>query len=109
MVALRISYLCHLFLNFYPRERNEGNMNQQEIITRINAFMVEDFEVEEQAIKPEADLKATLDLDSLDYIDLVVAIEQNFGFKVKPEDFQTMVTIQDFYNYVSNRLQKINA
>jgi acyl carrier protein len=84
-------------------------MNQQEIIEKINAFMVEDFEVDEQAITPEADLKATLDLDSLDYIDLVVAIEQNFGFKVKPEDFQTMHTIQDFYSYVSNRLQAQTA
>ncbi len=71
--------------------------------------MVEDFEVDASAIKPDADLKETLDLDSLDYIDLVVVIEQNFGFKVKPEDFQQMVTIQDFYNYVSNRLQIKNA
>lgn len=80
-------------------------MNQQEIINRINAFMVNDFEVDEQAITPDADLKETLDLDSLDYIDLVVAIEQNFGFKVKPEDFQTMKTIQDFYNYVFTRME----
>ncbi|MBS1590049.1 MAG: acyl carrier protein [Bacteroidetes bacterium] len=84
-------------------------MNQQEIIARINAFMVEDFEVDEQSITPEANLKETLDLDSLDYIDLVVAIENNFGFKVKPEDFQTMTTVQDFYNYVSNRLETANA
>jgi acyl carrier protein len=80
-------------------------MEKQEIIDRIKAFMVEDFEVEATAITPDADLKATLDLDSLDYIDLVVVIEQNFGFKVKPEDFQQMHTIQDFYDYVSNRLQ----
>lgn len=84
-------------------------MNQQEIISRINTFMVEDFEVDEATITPDADLKSTLDLDSLDYIDLVVAIEQNFGFKVKPEDFQQMHTIQDFYNYVANRLQSVNA
>ncbi len=84
-------------------------MDQQEIISRIKAFMVEDFEVDEDAIVPEADLKSTLDLDSLDYIDLVVVIEQNFGFKVKPEDFQTMSTMQDFYDYVSNRLEAANA
>ncbi|HTN45508.1 MAG TPA: acyl carrier protein [Flavipsychrobacter sp.] len=84
-------------------------MNQQEIVTRINAFMVNDFEVDEQAITPDADLKETLDLDSLDYIDLVVAIEQNFGFKVKPEDFQTMKTIQDFYNYVFTRLETVHV
>ncbi|MBS1774072.1 MAG: acyl carrier protein [Bacteroidetes bacterium] len=84
-------------------------MDKQEIISRINTFMVEDFEVDESAITPGADLKATLDLDSLDYIDLVVVIEQNFGFKVKPEDFQHMVTVQDFYDYVENRLQIANA
>ncbi len=55
---------------------------------------------------PEADLKATLELDSLDYIDLVVAIENNFGFKVKPEDFQGIVTFQDFYDYVIQRVKQ---
>lgn len=84
-------------------------MDQQEIISRINDFMVEDFEVDADAISPEANLKDTLDLDSLDYIDLVVVIEQNFGFKVKPEDFQQMITIQDLYNYVEGRLQSQNA
>lgn len=84
-------------------------MNKTEIIERINAFMVEDFEVEESAIIPSADLKTTLDLDSLDYIDLVVVIEQNFGFKVKPEDFQTMTTIQDFYDYVINKVETANV
>jgi acyl carrier protein len=79
-------------------------MDQQQIIERINNFMVEDFEVDASSITPDADLKNTLDLDSLDYIDLVVAIEQNFGFKVKPEDFQQMHTVQDLYDYVSNRL-----
>ena len=79
-------------------------MNQQEIIQRINTFMVEDFEVEESAITPQANLKETLDLDSLDYIDLVVAIEQNFGFKVKPEDFVGIVTFQNFYDYVISRV-----
>ena len=84
-------------------------MDQQEIISRINDFMVEDFEVDADAISPEANLKDTLDLDSLDYIDLGVVLEQNFGFKVKPEDFQQMITIQDLYNYVEGRLQSQNA
>ncbi|MES1224116.1 MAG: phosphopantetheine-binding protein, partial [Bacteroidota bacterium] len=50
-------------------------------------------------------LKETLDLDSLDYIDLVVVIENNLGFKVKPEDFIGINTFQDFYNYVFTRIQ----
>lgn len=79
-------------------------IDYNEIVQRINHFLVEDFEVDAAAIAPEATLKETLDLDSLDYIDLIVAIEKNFSIKVKPEDFQTMQTIQDFYNYINNRL-----
>ena len=81
-------------------------MQRQEIINKINSFLESDFEVEPSSITPGANLKETLDLDSLDYIDLVVAIEQHFGFKVKPEDFQTMHTVNDFYNYVETRLQQ---
>ncbi len=80
-------------------------MNYEEIVNRINDFLAEDFEVEPEAITPDAALKETLDLDSLDYIDLIVAIDNNFGFKVQPEDFQGMVTIQDFYDYVAKRVQ----
>ena len=79
-------------------------MDYKEITQRINHFLIEDFEAAPESITPEATLKETLDLDSLDYIDLIVAVENNFGFKVKPEDFQTMHTIKDFYDYVHNRL-----
>lgn len=79
-------------------------MNYQDIVEKINDFLVEDFEVDREAIVPEGELKETLDLDSLDYIDLIVAIENNFGFKIKPEDFQTMKTVKDFYNFVAGRL-----
>lgn len=81
-------------------------MDRAQIIATINNFLIEDFEVDEAAITPQANIKDTLDLDSLDYVDLVVSIESNFGFKVKPEDFQKMVTIQDFYDYVSNKVEE---
>ena len=75
-------------------------METAEIIEKINQFMVEEFEVERGMITPQANLRETLQLDSLDYIDLVVVIESNFGFKVKAEDFTGINTFQDFYNYV---------
>ena len=84
-----------------------GELNTLEknaISEKINQFLVEEFEVEPGKITPEANLKETLELDSLDYIDLVVVIENNFGFKVKPEDFINIVTFQDFYDYVTARL-----
>jgi acyl carrier protein len=79
-------------------------MEIAEIIEKINGFLVEEFEVEENKIVPEANLRDTLELDSLDYIDLVVVIESNFGFKVKPEDFTEIQTFQNFYDYVQSRV-----
>ena len=79
-------------------------MNNELIIEKIRHFMTEEFEVEEEKITPEANLKNTLGLDSLDYIDLVVVIESNFKFKVKPEDFVGIITYQDFCNYVISRV-----
>jgi len=81
-------------------------MEREAIIEKINEFLVEEFEVEEEVIEPEANLKETLDLDSLDYVDLVVEIESNFGFKVNPEDFVNIHTFQNFYDYV---IQKAEA
>ncbi len=75
-----------------------------EIVEKINNFLVEEFEVDPAKITPQANLKDTLELDSLDYIDLVVVIESNLGIKVDPDDFVDLVTFQDFYDYVINRL-----
>jgi acyl carrier protein len=81
-------------------------MEKNEIILTTNTFLVEEFEANPENIKPEANLKIVLDLDSLDYIDLVVVIENNFGFKVNPEDFQSIITFQDFYDYVGTRVKQ---
>ncbi len=78
--------------------------NKEEVVSKINDFLVDEFEVDASSISPEANLKDTLDLDSLDYVDLVVVIENNFGFKVKGEDFIDIVTFDDFYNYVMDRV-----
>lgn len=81
-------------------------LQKDTIIEKINHFLAEEFEVDEKEITPEGNLKEVLELDSLDYIDLVVVIENNFGFKVKPEDFTNIVTFNDFYHYVEARVNE---
>jgi acyl carrier protein len=79
-------------------------METASIIEKINGFLVEEFEVDPVKIQPSSSLRASLELDSLDYIDLVVVLENNFGFKVKPEDFNGIDTFQSFYDYVIRRV-----
>tara|TARA_R110002051_G_scaffold324635_1_gene422830 strand:+ start:23663 stop:23905 length:243 start_codon:yes stop_codon:yes gene_type:complete len=79
-------------------------MNKEVIIEKINNFLIEEFEVDENDILPEANLKETLELDSLDFVDLVVAIESNFGVKLVGEDFVNVVTLQNFYDLIESKL-----
>ena len=81
-------------------------MENQEIINKVNDFLIDEFELEEDQLIPTASLKETLEIDSLDYVDLVVIIEKNFGFKVKGEDFANIKSLQDFYDYIIKRAQE---
>ena len=49
-------------------------------------------------------MKETLALDSLDYVDLVVVIEQNFGMKMKGDQFMKLITFSDFYDHIEEEL-----
>ncbi|MEP3837849.1 MAG: phosphopantetheine-binding protein [Algibacter sp.] len=79
-------------------------MEKDVIIEKINDFLIDEFEVESEDILPDANLKETLELDSLDFVDLVVAIEANFGVKLVGEDFVNVATLQNFYDLIENKL-----
>lgn len=79
-------------------------MNRGEIITTTKRFLSEEFEVDPDEMQPENNLKETLDLDSLDYVDLVVLIEENLGFKPTADDFKSVETFDDFYDLVEMKL-----
>ena len=79
-------------------------MELGDIIEDTRDFLSEEFEVSRDLILPENSLKDTLDLDSLDYVDLVVLIEENLNIKVTGEDFKDIVTFGDFYKLVQKKL-----
>ena len=81
-------------------------MKRDEIVTTINDILVEEFEVDRAVIVPEADFRESLGLDSLDYVDLVVIIEEELGVKLVENDFKKIVTFADFYTTLE---EKVNA
>lgn len=81
-------------------------MNKEVIIEKINGFLIEEFEVDGDDIQPEANLKDTLGLDSLDYVDLVVSIESNFGVKLVEIDFVGIDSFQSFYDLIESKLKQ---
>ena len=78
-------------------------MEGHKTIERINSILAEEFEIEQGTITEEAPLRETLDLDSLDFVDLVVLIEANFGFKVEPDDLRTLLTFRNLYDYILDK------
>lgn len=81
-------------------------MTNEEIIEKIRTTLAEEFEVDVDSIQPEANLIETLELDSLDFVDMVVLIEQNFGFTVTGNDFVGIKTFQDFYDFIIKRMNQ---
>jgi len=82
-------------------------MDREEIIQTINDFLVDEFEVDQSVIQPEANMKESLALDSLDYVDLVVIIESNFGVKLEGKDFQDIHTFNDLYDTVDQKFHAL--
>jgi acyl carrier protein len=83
-------------------------MTREEIIANINKLLVDEFEIDENSIVPSASILDALKIDSLDLIDLVVLIEKKYGFKVQGEDMAAIKTMEDFYEFIINRLASQN-
>ena len=81
-------------------------MHNEDIILKINQLLVDEIEIDENQITPAADLKNDLGIDSLDFVDLFVIIENNFGFKMKAEEMADVKSLNDFYQYI---IQRVNT
>ncbi|WP_209388508.1 acyl carrier protein [Chryseobacterium sp. RR2-3-20] len=84
-------------------------MEKEKIVAIANDFLINEFEVDGDEINNEAHFKKTLGLDSLDYIDLVVVIESNFGVKLGEADFKDIITFDDFYSTIEKKIEEKNA
>jgi len=78
-------------------------MERKEIEAKVNAFLVEEMEIEAENIRDEALLKEDVGLDSLDYVDIVVIVEKIFGFKIKTEEMAEVKTMKNFYDYIEKK------
>lgn len=75
-------------------------MKRNEIIEKVNEFLTEEFEAELEGISFEENFHEVLELDSLDYVDLVVLVESSFGFKMKGDDFKSIRSFNDLYDFI---------
>lgn len=79
-------------------------MTRQEIEQTVTNFLVEDFELEPELIRQDALLKTDLGIDSLDFVDIVVIVEREFGFKPQAAELKQAKTLSDFCDYIEKHL-----
>lgn len=80
-------------------------MEKDEVIKIMNEFLIEEIEVDENVIAPDAHIKDDLEIDSLDFVDIVVIVEKAFGFKIKQEEMANVAVLDDFYDYIYNKVK----
>jgi len=77
-------------------------MQKDEIITMVNKVFVEEFEQEAVALKPEAQIFQELGLDSLDVVDLVVALQKKFGVNFRSDErIREIRSLNDLYEFIA--------
>lgn len=79
-------------------------MTRQEIEEKVRNFLIEDLEIDEEKVTDESTLKEDMGIDSLDFVDIVVIVEKNFGFKIKPEEMVEVKTMKDFCDYIETKV-----
>ncbi|MGD2035989.1 MAG: phosphopantetheine-binding protein [Bacteroidales bacterium] len=80
-------------------------MKKEDVISKVNDFLIDEFELEEDRIVADANLRDDLDIESLDFVDIAVEIEKEFGFKIKGEEMVNVQTLDDLYNYILSKFK----
>ena len=84
-------------------------ITRDEIIKRTNEALKKEFEFTDAQLNPTARLRDDLGLDSLDAVDMVVVLEQQFGVTLRQDyDLRTMVTLNDLYDFIEKLAQTHN-
>jgi acyl carrier protein len=77
-------------------------MDKNELYDQLKNILVDQFELDESSISPDANLYDELELDSIDAVDLLVQLKNITGKKISPDDFKDVRTINDVVDALSD-------
>lgn len=79
-------------------------MTKEEVIERVNKIFIEKFDVSAEDIKPESKLDEDFGLDSLDGVDIIVALEKEFKKKINEIVARNLDTMQKIYDKIAEEM-----
>ena len=71
-----------------------------EIFERVRTMLAEQLEIDEDRITMDSNIMEDFDADSLDVVDMVMSLEDEFGIEVPDEDAEKFQTVSDIVSYV---------
>jgi acyl carrier protein len=84
----------------HPTPRRESVATTYE---RLKKIVVEQLGADEDEVKPEASFVDDLNADSLDLVELIMSLEEEFGTEISDEDAEKIRTVQDAVDYIDER------
>lgn len=72
---------------------------------KVKHIIVEQLGVDEDEVKPEASFVDDLGADSLDVVELVMALEEEFGMEISDEDAEKLTTVKDAIGYIDGHVK----
>ena len=79
-------------------------MDAKDIKEKVKAIICEQLSVAEEDVVPEASFVDDLGADSLDLVEMIMAMEEAFNISIADEDAEKIKSVQDAWNYVESRL-----
>ncbi len=81
-------------------------MTREEIFERVKSIIVEYLGVDEKEVTLKADFREDLGADSLDLVELIMALEDEFGREISDEEAQGITTVGDAIAFIEEHLQE---
>ncbi len=82
-----------------------GGVGMEALSERVNSIVTDQLGVDKESLSPEANLLDDLGADSLDVVELVMALEEEFGIEVPDDDVENIRTIRDIVKYIEARAE----
>jgi len=80
-------------------ERREG-LDREEILSKIQEITADRLGVEESDVTPDASFREDLEADSLDLVELIMELEEQFGMEIPDEEAEKITTVEEAVDYV---------